>query len=119
MTFGKQCSWEKGAGLSQGLQQVDEPPSRAQRYGVGPPCSLARGGTGSGSWVSGHSTHYCSLALKGGPSAWLTKCETLVLDIQKVGGLLMELGKHCLYPVAWKEQGLEEMWPEWGWVAFL
>ncbi|XP_073073759.1 guanine nucleotide exchange factor for Rab-3A isoform X4 [Manis javanica] len=30
MTFGKQCSWEKGAGLSQGLQQVDEPPSRAQ-----------------------------------------------------------------------------------------
>lgn len=31
----------------------------------------------------------------------------------------MELGKHCLYPVAWKEQGLEEMWPEWGWVAFL
>lgn len=41
------------------------------------------------------------------------------MDVQEGCGLVRNLGKHFLFPMAWKGQVLEEMRPEWGGLYFL
>lgn len=41
-------------------------------------------------------------------------CGSPALFVQEGCGLLRDLGKHFLFPMAWKGQVLEELWPEWG-----
>lgn len=75
----------------------------------------AEGGRHSrGARLRGPSPRDCLLAVRGDPSLWPTWRGTPALAVQKACGLVRNLGKHFLFPIAWKGQVLEEMWPEWG-----
>lgn len=48
------------------------------------------------------------------PVPWPTWSGSPALFVQEGCGLLRDLGKHFLFPMAWKGQVLEELWPVWG-----
>lgn len=93
------------------LGLVDQP---AQRCAVGPPCSLKEGSTapGPGLVASAPITDYWLSGVI--PVAWPTWCGSPALFVQEGCGLLRDLGKHFLFPMAWKGQVLEELRPVWG-----